>query len=299
VTATNEHAERFTYLRPLLFTIVYEILGSATESDDVLQDSYLRWADVDLATVRDTKSYLAQLVTRQALNALRASARRREDYVGPWLPEPLLLDDRDASADVVLAESVSMAMLVLLETLSPDERAVFVLREVFGFDYDEIAGAVGKSVSAVRQVAHRAREHIQARRKRFQPVDAAKTAELTKQLMTAAATGDMEGLISMLAPDATWTADSGGKATAARRPVVGAEKVAAVLMRIFRMRPRMPDVRIETVNCNSAPAMVVYSGDQLEGVFLIEIVDGKITNFYAIRNPDKLAALAVRRTISR
>ena len=143
-TSGGEHAERFTHLRPLLFTIVYEILGSATESDDVLQDSYLRWAEVDLATVRDTKSYLAQLVTRQALNALRAGARRREEYIGPWLPEPLLLDERDASADVVLAESVSMAMLVLLETLTPDERAVFVLREVFGFDYDEIAGAVGQ-----------------------------------------------------------------------------------------------------------------------------------------------------------
>jgi len=161
-SAGGEHAERFTVLRPLLFTIVYEILGSATESDDVLQDSYLRWADVDLTAVRDTKAYLAQLVTRQALNALRANARRREDYVGPWLPEPLLLDDRDASADVVLAESVSMAMLVLLETLSPDERAVFVLRDVFGFDYDEIAGAVGKSVAAVHQTAHRAREHVHA-----------------------------------------------------------------------------------------------------------------------------------------
>jgi RNA polymerase sigma-70 factor, ECF subfamily len=140
----TEHAERFTLLRPLLFTIAYEILGSATESDDVLQDSYLRWAAVDLSVVHDSKSYLAQLVTRQALNALRAGARRREEYVGPWLPEPILLDDQDPSADVVLAESVSMAMLVLLETLSPDERAVFVLREVFGFEYSEIAGALGK-----------------------------------------------------------------------------------------------------------------------------------------------------------
>jgi RNA polymerase sigma-70 factor (ECF subfamily) len=295
----DEHAERFTLLRPLLFTIVYEILGSATESDDVLQESYLRWAEVDLATVRDTKSYLAQLVTRQALNALRAGARRREDYIGPWLPEPLLLDERDASADVVLAESVSMAMLVLLETLTPDERAVFVLREVFGFDYDEIAGAVGKSVAAVRQVAHRAREHVQARRKRFEPVDAAQTAQITEKFMTAASTGDMEGLLSVLAPDATWTADSGGKATAARRPVVGATKVANVLMGIFRVGQRMPDVRIEMVNCNNAPAMVVYSGDHLEGVFLVEIVDGKITNFYVMRNPDKLTAIAVPRTISR
>jgi RNA polymerase sigma-70 factor (TIGR02957 family) len=295
--STDEHAERFTLLRPLLFTIVYEILGSVTESDDVLQDSYLRWAEVDLATVRDTKSYLAQLVTRQALNALRASARRREDYIGSWLPEPLLLDENDASTDVVLAESVSMAMLVLLETLTPDERAVFVLREVFGFDYHDIATAVGKSVAAVRQVAHRAREHVQARRKRFEPVDAAKTAQITEQFMTAAATGDLEGLLSLLAPDVTWTADSGGKATAARRPVVGAQKVAAVLMSMFRLG-RLGDLRIKMVNCNNTPAMVL-SGERLEGVFLIEIADGKITNFYAIRNPDKLLAVAVPRQISR
>jgi RNA polymerase sigma-70 factor (ECF subfamily) len=298
-SAGGEHAERFTHLRPLLFTIVYEILGSATESDDVLQDSYLRWADVDLGTVRDTKSYLAQLVTRQALNALRASTRRREDYIGPWLPEPLLLDERDASADVVLAESVSMAMLVLLETLTPDERAVFVLREVFGFDYDEIAGAVSKSTATVRQVAHRAREHVHARRKRFEPVDAATTAEITEQFMTAAATGDMEGLLSMLAPDATWTADSGGKASAARRPVVGADRVAKAIIGIFRLGQKLPDVRIQTAVYNSAPAVIVYSADHLEGVFLIEVIDGKITHFYAMRNPDKLAGITIPRTISR
>ncbi|WP_370331787.1 sigma-70 family RNA polymerase sigma factor, partial [Mycolicibacterium hippocampi] len=140
----SEHAERFTLLRPLLFTIAYEILGSATESDDVLQESYLRWADVDLETVVDTKAYLAKLVTRQSLNTLRAQSRRREEYVGPWLPEPLLTE-QDAAADVVLAESVSMAMLVVLETLTPDERAVFVLHEVFGFSHDEIAATIGKS----------------------------------------------------------------------------------------------------------------------------------------------------------
>ena len=299
-TSGGEHAERFTHLRPLLFTIVYEILGSATESDDVLQDSYLRWAEVDLATVRDTKSYLAQLVTRQALNALRAGARRREEYIGPWLPEPLLLDEHDASTDIVLAESVSMAMLVLLETLTPDERAVFVLREVFGFDYDEIAGAVGKSVANVRQVAHRAREHVQARRKRFEPADSAMTAELTEQFMAAASTGDVDGLMALLAPDATWTADSNGKASAARRPVVGARKVASILSALFRVAAeRMPDVRFETAVYNSSPAMVVYNGDRLEGVFLIEIIDGKITHFYAMRNPDKLLGIAVPREISR
>ncbi|UJL30744.1 RNA polymerase sigma-70 factor [Mycolicibacterium sp. jd] len=297
--STDEHGERFTVLRPLLFTIAYEILGSATESEDVLQDSYLRWADVDLATVRDTKSYLAQLVTREALNALRARSRRREEYVGPWLPEPLLLDERDASADIVLAESVSMAMLVLLETLTPDERAVFVLREVFGFDYDEIAGAVGRSTQAVRQIAHRAKEHVHARRKRFGPVDSRRTTQITEQFLTAAATGDMEDLVSMLAPGATWTADHGGKATAVRRPVAGARKVAAIMARVFQVVRKTPQMRLETAVYNSAPAVVVYTEDHLEGVLLFEVVDDKITNLYAMRNPDKLTGITIPRKITR
>jgi RNA polymerase sigma-70 factor, ECF subfamily len=299
VTTSDEHAERFMLLRPLLFTVAYEILGSTTESDDVLQDSYLRWSQVDLSTVRDTKSYLAQLVTRQALNALRADARRREEYVGPWLPEPLLLDDQDPSADVVLAESVSMAMLVLLETLGPDERAVFVLREVFGFDYDEIASAVGKSVAAVRQVAHRAREHVHARRRRFAPVDPEENARITAEFLAAAADGDVQAVTAMLAPDVVWTADSGGKVSAARRPVVGARKVAAAVIGVVRRGMRIPDLRLEMAVCNSAPALVLYRGDQLEGVFTVEIVDGKITNFYVMRNPDKLVAVATAREISR
>jgi RNA polymerase sigma-70 factor (TIGR02957 family) len=296
---TDEHAERFTLLRPLLFTIAYEILGLATESDDVLQDSYLRWAEVDLATVRDTKSYLARLVTRQALNALRASARRREDYVGPWLPEPVLLDENDALADVVLAESVSMAMLVVLETLTPDERVVFVLREVFGFTYNDIAGAVDKSVATVRQAAHRARKHVQARRRRFEPADTATTTRITEQFMTAATTGDMQGLLALLAKDATFTADGGGKTPAARRPVVGAETVAARLVNFFRKGQGIPGLRIELVNCNNTPALVAYRGDHLEGVFLIETTNDEITTIYVIRNPDKLLTLTVPRQISR
>ena len=300
MTVNGEHAERFTLLRPLLFTIAYEILGSATESDDVLQDSYLRWAAVDLSTVNNTKSYLAQLVTRQALNALRAGARRREEYVGPWLPEPLLLDDQDPSADVVLAESVSMAMLVLLETLSPDERAVFVLREVFGFDYAEIADAVGKPAPTVRQVAHRAREHVRARRKRrgvSPEIDPQRNAEITAQFLATAASGDVEALMAMLAPDVTWMADSGGKVSAARRPVVGAERVARAVAGLIRIAGAA--LRVETVTCNSAPAVLFYLGEQLEGVITLEIAGDKITNFYTMRNPDKLAALATARDISR
>lgn len=294
---SSGHAERFTLLRPLLFTIAYEILGSATEADDVLQDSFLRWADVDLSTVRDTKSYLARLVTRQALNALRAQARRREQYVGPWLPEPLLLEDHDASADLVLAESVSMAMLILLETLTPDERAVFVLREVFGFDYGEIADAVGKPAATVRQVAHRAREHVHARRKRFGSVDSRRNAEITAQFLATAANGDVEALVGMLAPDAVWMADGGGKVSAARKPVVGAEKVAKAIVGL--LRKAHAQLRVETVTCNSAPAVVFYLAGRMEGVITVEIVDDKITNFYAMRNPDKLVALGNARQISR
>ena len=293
---TDVHAERFTALRPLLFTIAYEILGSATESDDVLQESYLRWDRVDLAGVTDTKAYLAQLVTRQALNALRAQSRRKETYVGPWLPEPLLTD-ADPSADVVLAESVSMAMLVVLETLSPDERAVFVLREVFGFDHDEIAETIGKSTMAVRQMAHRAREHVQSRRKRFEPVDPQFSTELTTRFFTAAATGDLDGLMAMLAPDVVWTADSDGKASAARRPVSGAERVARLVMGLVRLGGT--GGRVEPAVYNSTPALVLYSGDHLEGVVLIEVADGRIANFYAMRNPEKLATVTVPRRIGR
>jgi RNA polymerase sigma-70 factor (ECF subfamily) len=260
----------------------------------------VRWAAVDLGGVRDTKSYLAQLVTRQALNALRADARRREEYVGPWLPEPLLLDDQDPSTDVVLAESISMAMLVLLETLGPDERAVLVLREVFGFDYGEIAEAVGKPAATVRQVAHRAREHVRARRKRFDAADPERNAELTAQFLATAASGDVQTLMTMLAPDATWTADSGGLVSAARRPVVGAERVARAITGLMRKAREMwATLRVEMVTCNSAPAMLLYQDERLDMVITLEIADDKITNFYVMRNPRKLAALATARDVSR
>jgi RNA polymerase sigma-70 factor (ECF subfamily) len=297
---TDEHAERFTQLRPLLFTITYEILGSATESDDVLQESYLRWAEVDLSTVQDTKAYLAQLVTRQSLNYLRTQSRRREDYIGPWLPEPLLLEtgnSTDASSDVILAESVSMAMLVVLETLRPDERAVFVLREVFGFSHDEIAATIGKSSAAVRQMAHRAREHVQSRRKRFEPVDPKLSMEITARFFAAASTGDVDGLIDMLSSDVVWTADSDGKASAARRPVVGAQRVARVVVGLVRTAGESG--RVEPAMYNNAPALKLYLGDSFEGIITVEITDGRISHLYAMRNPDKLAGVDIAREISR
>jgi RNA polymerase sigma-70 factor (ECF subfamily) len=193
-----------------------------------------------------------------------------------------------------------MAMLVLLETLGPDERAVFVLREVFGFDYAEIADAVGKPAPTVRQVAHRAREHVRARRKPrggSTKIDPQRNAEITAQFLATAASGDVDALVAMLAPDATWMADSGGKVSAARRPVVGAQRVARAIAGLISKAG--PELRVEMVTCNSAPAVLLYLGAQLEGVITLEIIEDKITNFYAMRNPDKLAALATARDISR
>ncbi len=294
-------AAEFTRLRPLLFTIAYEILGSATDADDVLQDSYLRWAEVDVEAVRDVKSYLAQLVTRQALNALRAAGRRKEEYIGPWLPEPLLVDRQqtaaDAAEDIILAESVSMAMMVVLQTLTPDERAVFVLHDVFGFEHSEIASAIGKSAASVRQIAHRARGHVRARRHRFEPIDAHASEQLTVSFFAAAATGDLDGLMAMLAPDVTWTADSDGKASAARRPVSGAERVARLIIGLVRLGG--PAARVESAMYNGAPAFVLWTGDRLEGVISVEVTDGLITNFYAMRNPEKLDTVLVPRSIDR
>ncbi|MCH5641569.1 MULTISPECIES: RNA polymerase sigma factor SigJ [unclassified Gordonia (in: high G+C Gram-positive bacteria)] len=298
MTSDEEHARLFVELRPLLFTIAYEILGTATESDDVLQESYLRWADADLSGIQDTKAYLAKVVTRQALNAVRSRSRRREDYVGPWLPEPILLDEHDPSRDVVLAESVSTAMLVVLESLSADERAVFVLREVFGFSHDEIASMLDRSSDAVRQMAHRARKHVEARRPRYQPADAAVVGDVTAAFLMAASTGEVGPLMEVLAPDVVWTADSDGKATAARRPIHGADAVARLLVGMSRVGAQH-DLDTDLVAVNGLPGLVVHLDGELAGVFWFHVVDGRIEEIYAMRNPDKLAGLAHRREIAR
>ncbi|MYR05232.1 sigma-70 family RNA polymerase sigma factor [Gordonia sp. SID5947] len=295
----GEHARRFTELRPLLFTVAYEILGSATDADDVLQESYLRWADVDLGTVDDTKAYLAKVVTRQALNLLRASSRRREQYIGPWLPEPILLDERDAAQDLVLAESVSTAMLVVLETLSPDERVVFVLREVFGFGHDEIAEMIGKSDAAVRQAAHRARAHVQARRRRFVPVDASRTTEITEAFMAAAESGEIETLMTLMSPDVVFTTDSDGKASAVRRPIRGALAVARLLAGFSRVGGHLADFRVEPAIYNSLPGMRIHFDGELQGVLVLDVVDGLVADIYAVRNPEKLTGVGQPRRISR
>jgi RNA polymerase sigma-70 factor (TIGR02957 family) len=283
----------FVTHRRLLFTVAYEMLGSAADAEDVVQETWLRWAEVDQAEVRDPRAYLVRIVTRQALNRLRALARRREEYVGEWLPEPLLTSP-DVAEDVELAESVSIAMLTVLETLGPTERAVFVLREVFDTSYDEIASVVDKSPAAVRQIAHRAREHVAARRPRVQ-VSRAEQRAVVERFLAALQNGDVQGLLDVLAPEVVLRSDGGGVVAAVRHPVEGAEGVARLLAGFAKVAP---GARAETLWLNGAPAARIDFDGDVTAVSLV-IEDGRITRIYAMRNPHKLTRLGAEAKLSR
>jgi len=276
----------FVTHRSLLFTVAYEMLGSAADAEDVLQEAWLRWADVDQSEVRDPRAYLVRVVTRQALNQMRTLSRRRESYVGEWLPEPLLTSP-DVAEDVELAESVSMAMMTVLETLGPTERAVFVLREVFEMPYGEIAEAIGKSPATVRQVARRAREHVAARRPRVR-VSRSEQQLVVERFLAAMHTGQVQPLMEVLAPDVVLVADSGGLVQAVRRPLHGAEVVAKVLARA-EQGPFAFETR--TVWLNGAPALRVELDGELGAAVSLVVEDGRVTRVYIMRNPHKLTRL--------
>ncbi|MFD7365346.1 RNA polymerase sigma-70 factor [Nocardiopsis alba] len=277
-TATDS----FVSHRNLLFTVAYEMLGSAADAEDVLQETWLRWSGVDHATVRDPRAFLVRVTTRQALTRLRTLRRRKESYVGPWLPEPLLIAP-DVAEDVELAESVSMAMLLVLETLAPTERAVFVLREVFALDYDEIARAVDKTPPAVRQIAHRARAHVAARRPR-ERVSPAEARDVLAAFGRAVETGDLTGLLDMIAPDVVLLTDGGGVVRAAVEPVVGVADVTEVLVRLggALLRPTL---------VNGHPALIVRRDGRIDTVVALRLDAGLITGLYAVRNPEKLSRM--------
>jgi len=277
--------DAFARHRSLLFTVAYEMLGSASDAEDVVQETWLRWADVDHAAVRNPRSYLVRIVTRQALNRLRSLARRREEYLGEWLPEPLLTSP-DVAADVELAESLSIAMLTVLETLGPAERAVFVLREVFDTPYDEIAEAIDKSPAAVRQIAHRARGHVAARRPRMS-VSTTEQQEAVDRFLAAVRHGDLQGLLDVLAPGVVLIADGGGLVAAARRPIEGAERVAGFLFGAARS----VDFEAKAVWLNGSPAGRIDIGGEVDTALSLAVENGRITRIYAIRNPHKLARL--------
>ncbi|WP_322098146.1 RNA polymerase sigma-70 factor [Nakamurella alba] len=282
----------FSAHRGLLFTVAYEITGSVVDAEDVVQETWLRWSsrpggdDGSPEEVHDVRAYLVRIATRLALNAVRSRTRRQEDYVGPWLPEPLLTTP-DVADDVVMSESVSMAMLLVLESLSPQERAVFVLREVFGFAHGEIGEAVGRSDAAVRQIAHRAREAVQARRPRFE-TDPAQVQSVLERFWAAVTTGELEQLMDVLAPDVVVHSDGGGIRSAARRPVSGRDNAGRLILGLAGKATAAAS--FETVLVNGMPGVVLRLNGEVDTVAVFETYQGLVSRIYMVRNPDKLTS---------
>ncbi|MFE3445956.1 RNA polymerase sigma-70 factor [Nocardia sp. NPDC059180] len=293
MTSPDDGQQVFDEHRNLLFAVAYRILGSAADAEDAVQDAWLKWSAVDRSRVSDSKGYLARIVSNLAMDRLRSTRHQRETYVGPWLPEPILTSG-DIVDDVTGAESVSMAMLVVLETLSPIERAVFVLKEVFDFSYVEIAAAVDRSEEAVRQAAHRARGHVQARRPRFS-ADRTKQRDVTTKFVAAASGGDINTLMDLLAPDVTLWTDGGGKVRQALRPVSGAETVAAWFARLgdsAYQGVEPADMRVELVEINGAAGLLFRGPDRVIATITLTLdPEGRIIAIHNVANPDKLHAI--------
>ncbi|WP_232668264.1 RNA polymerase sigma-70 factor [Pseudonocardia sp. TRM90224] len=287
--------QTFAAHRSFLFSVAYRVLGSAADAEDVVQDAWFKWSAADRSQVADPKAYLARIATNLSMDRLRSTRHQRETYVGPWLPEPIRTTDTDAAMNVEAADSVSLAMLVVLETLSPLERAVFVLKEVFGFEYGEIATVVERSEAAVRQTAHRARNHVQARRPRYQD-DAELRTQATERFLVAATGGDINTLMDLLAPDVTLWTDGGGKVRQAIRPIEGAQKVATWLAGVAS-RPyegvEIHDMAASLIQINGGPGLVFTGAGRVIATLTVELDDeGRIAVVHNIANPDKLRAMA-------
>lgn len=290
----------FEQHRTLLVGVAYRVLGSVSDAEDVVQETWLRWAAADRSGVRDARAYLTTSTSRLALNALRARRRRRESYVGPWLPDPVFSDARaagrvdpaqaDPAQPVLLAEDVSLAVLVVLESLSPLERVVFVLHDLFGFDHAEVGRAVGRSEVAVRQLASRARRHVRERRPSAPP-DPSEHASVTREFMRAAVSGDLTGLLAVLAPDVVVLTDGGGQTKAALRPINGADKAARFLAAISS---DVPGVDWELTGLNGRAGVLVHLGGQLIAAVDLDTTDGRVSTLRVQLNPAKLTG--VRRT---
>ncbi len=275
--------------RPTLERLAYRMLGSLADADDVLQEAYLRWTRADHSEVKSAKAYLNSIVTRLCIDQRRTVEARKESYVGPWLPEPVIEVDRP-DRRLEAAETVSLAFLVVLEHLSPVERAAYLLKRVFDYGYDEIAGILDKSEPACRQLVSRAEERIRERRPRFDP-DPNEAERVTSAFMETVSTGDMDGLVSLLAADAAMYADSGGKVPAALMPVIGAERVARFFLGLMKKAPS--DMEIRRVRVNGQPGLMALSQGQIINVLTFDIAAGRIAACYVIRNPEKLSRIEV------
>jgi len=294
VVATDTVTEVFEEHRPVLTGVAYRMLGRVADAEDVVQEAWLRWSGGDRSGVRSPLGYLVRVTTRLAVDRLRQARSRHEDYVGPWLPEPYVTDFGDTVADTaeraVLADSVSLAVLVVLESLSPLERAVFVLREAFGYPYADIAVTLDRTESAVRQLAGRARRHVEERRPRYE-VDPVEQRALTERFIAAATEGDLEGLMSLLASDVRLVGDSGGLARAPVRILESADKVGRFVH--GAMRKGVADATIRFLEVNGGPAVLVLSGGKPDSVVQLAVADGRVRCVYIVRNPEKLRYLPV------
>ncbi|MET8797635.1 RNA polymerase sigma-70 factor [Nocardia sp. NPDC004568] len=275
--------------RRLLFGTAYQMLGSVADAEDILQDAWLKWHAVDRDTVTHPKAYLVRTVTNLSLNRLTRASATRETYLGPWLPEPVLTAPT-AAEESEMADTISTAMLVVMETLSPVERAVFVLHEVFGHSHAEIAGYLDKPEATVRQIAHRARNHVRSRRPRHD-CDSGRRRQLTRQFLDAAHGGDVNALMELLAPDVTLWNDGGGKVTAARRPLYGPDHVARWLLGVMA-KPGSAGTRLEPATINGELGLLVVLGDHPVGAMTYDLLDGRIHHLRFQVNPDKLGGLS-------
>ncbi|WP_405782798.1 RNA polymerase sigma-70 factor [Streptomyces sp. NBC_00859] len=291
--ATDTVNNLFEEHRSVLTGVAYRMLGRVADAEDIVQEAWLRWSADDRGNVREPRAFLVRITTRLAIDRLRQAQARREAYVGPWLPEPLVTDFGptvpDTAERAVLAESVSFAVLVVLESLSPLERAVFVLREAFGFPYAEIAAVLDRGEPAVRQLAGRARRHVEERKPRYD-VDPTERRDLTERFLAAASGGDLDELLALLAPGVRLVGDSGGKSKAPLRVIETADKVGRFLVGIAEKGVEGAEFRIRELN--GAPAVVVLADGVVDSVFQAEIRDGRIAEIYIVRNPDKLALLS-------
>jgi RNA polymerase sigma-70 factor (ECF subfamily) len=283
-------AEELEGFRPLLFSIAYRMVGEVGDAEDIVQETFLRAHRLlaDGGEIREPKAFLAEVTTRLAIDHLRSARVRRESYVGPWLPEPIVADDEPSPEEQAEGlESLSIAFLVVLETLSPVERAVFLLHDVFGFDFEEVAAVVGKSPANTRQIGVRARKHTEARRPRFDPSPEHKR-ELTERFFAAVGDGDVEGLMNMLADDVVMVGDGGGKGGAVRKPVEGSLQVARFLAGLGRLGGRQ-GVEMAITWVNGQPGAVAYlPGGPVVSAMILDVVDGKVISIHAVVNPDKL-----------
>ncbi|MET8646205.1 RNA polymerase sigma-70 factor [Streptomyces sp. NPDC004096] len=291
---TDTATEVFEEHRPVLMGVAYRMLGRVSDAEDVVQEAWLRWSRADRDAVRAPRGYLVRITTRLAVDRLRQAQARKESYVGPWLPEPYATDFGDAVPDTadraVLTDSVSLAVLVVLESLSPLERAVFVLREAFGYPFADIAATLDRSEAAVRQLAIRARRHVDERRPRYE-VDPAERRDLTERFLAASVEGDLDGLLRLLAPDVRLVGDSGGRTKAPLRVLESADKVGRFLAGVAGKG--VQDVSFRFLELNGGTALLVLSGGKPDSVLQVEVADGLIQCIYIIRNPDKLGSLSV------